>query len=95
MAQTPDTATDPNDVSHRITPAYRRYALFILVLAYTSSHVDRNIVGILIEPLKADLLLSDTQLGFLSGIAFALFYATLGIPIAISADRSRWRWTRR
>ena len=91
MAQTPDTATDPNDVSHRITPAYRRYALFILVLAYTSSHVDRNIVGILIEPLKADLLLSDTQLGFLSGIAFALFYATLGIPIAIFADRSNRR----
>ena len=91
MAQTPDTATDPNDVCHRITPAYRRYALFILVLAYTSSHVDRNIVGILIEPLKADLLLSDTQLGFLSGIAFALFYATLGIPIAIFADRSNRR----
>ena len=63
----------------------------ILVLAYTSSHVDRNIVGILIEPLKADLLLSDTQLGFLSGIAFALFYATLGIPIAIFADRSNRR----
>lgn len=91
MAQTPDNVTDANDVSHRITPAYRRYALFILVLAYTSSHVDRNIVGILIEPLKADLLLSDTQLGFLSGIAFALFYATLGIPIAIFADRSNRR----
>ncbi|OWL90086.1 spinster family MFS transporter [Halopseudomonas aestusnigri] len=91
MAQTPDTAADTQDVSYRITPAYRRYALFILVLAYTSSHVDRNIVGILIEPLKADLLLSDTQLGFLSGIAFALFYATLGIPIAIFADRSNRR----
>ena len=91
MAQTPDTAADTQDVSHRITPAYRRYALLILVLAYTSSHVDRNIVGILIEPLKADLLLSDTQLGFLSGIAFALFYATLGIPIAIFADRSNRR----
>lgn len=91
MAQTPDTAADRQDVSHRITPAYRRYALLILVLAYTSSHVDRNIVGILIEPLKADLLLSDTQLGFLSGIAFALFYATLGIPIAIFADRSNRR----
>lgn len=91
MAQTPENAADQNDVSHRITPAYRRYALLILVLAYTSSHVDRNIVGILIEPLKADLLLSDTQLGFLSGIAFALFYATLGIPIAIFADRSNRR----
>lgn len=91
MAQTPENTADQNDVSHRITPAYRRYALLILVLAYTSSHVDRNIVGILIEPLKADLLLSDTQLGFLSGIAFALFYATLGIPIAIFADRSNRR----
>lgn len=85
------SATATDDYTSRITPAYRRYALFILVLAYTSSHVDRNIVGILIQPLKADLMLSDTQLGFLSGIAFALFYATLGIPIAIWADRSNRR----
>ncbi|HDZ57368.1 MAG TPA: MFS transporter [Pseudomonas xinjiangensis] len=96
MALTPETPADPrdpheDDVGARITPAYRRYALILLVAAYTSSHVDRNIVGILIEPLKADLLLSDTQLGFLSGIAFALFYATLGIPIAIFADRSNRR----
>lgn len=85
------SAPDTDDFTRRITPAYRRYALFILVLAYTSSHVDRNIVGILIQPLKADLMLSDTQLGFLSGIAFALFYATLGIPIAVWADRSNRR----
>src|SRR5690554_4921864 len=92
MSQTPETsAPAKDDFASRITPAYRRYALFILVLTYTSSHVDRNIVGILIQPLKADLLLSDTQLGFLSGIAFALFYATLGIPIAIWADRSNRR----
>ncbi|WP_373186143.1 spinster family MFS transporter [Halopseudomonas sp.] len=87
MTPSPETT----DGVVRITPAYRRYALFLLVVAYTSSHVDRNIVGILIEPLKADLLLSDTQLGFLSGIAFALFYATLGIPIAVWADRSNRR----
>lgn len=87
MTPSPETT----DGVVQITPAYRRYALFLLVVAYTSSHVDRNIVGILIEPLKADLLLSDTQLGFLSGIAFALFYATLGIPIAIWADRSNRR----
>lgn len=74
-----------------ISPRYRTYALAVLVLTYTSSHVDRNIVGILVEPLKADLLLSDTQIGFLTGIAFALFYATLGIPIAIWADRSNRR----
>lgn len=93
MAQTPDSPPGmlDSDAARRITPAYRRYALIILVAAYTSSHVDRNIVGILIEPLKADLGLSDTQLGFLSGIAFALFYATLGIPIAIWADRSNRR----
>ncbi|SDS01506.1 Predicted arabinose efflux permease, MFS family [Halopseudomonas litoralis] len=92
MSQLPETSANAkDDFVSRITPAYRRYALFILVLAYTSSHVDRNIVGILIEPLKADLLLSDTQLGFLSGIAFALFYATLGIPIAVWADRSNRR----
>lgn len=91
MALKPDLSVGTEDYASRITPRYRRYALFLLVLAYTSSHVDRNIVGILIEPLKADLLLSDTQLGFLSGIAFALFYATLGIPIAIWADRSNRR----
>ncbi|WP_420559803.1 spinster family MFS transporter [Tepidicaulis sp.] len=81
----------PVSPADKITPGYRSYALGILVLGYTSSHVDRNIVGILVEPLKADLLLSDTQIGFLSGIAFALFYATLGIPIAIWADRSNRR----
>jgi len=86
MAQ--ETAASP-DV--KITPGYRSYALGVLVLGYTSSHVDRNIVGIMVEPLKADLLLSDTQIGFLTGIAFALFYATLGIPIAIWADRSNRR----
>lgn len=94
MANTSETTAaeqEQDDVGSRITPAYRRYALIVLLAAYTSSHVDRNIVGILIEPLKADLLLSDTQLGFLSGIAFALFYATLGIPIAIFADRSNRR----
>ena len=55
-------SSETTDAVVEITPAYRRYALFLLVVAYTSSHVDRNIVGILIEPLKADLLLSDTQL---------------------------------
>jgi len=78
-------------VPAKLSPGYRRYALMILVLGYTSSHVDRNIMGILLEPIKAELLLSDTQLGFLSGIAFAIFYATLGIPIALVADRGNRR----
>jgi predicted MFS family arabinose efflux permease len=74
-----------------ITPQYRRYALILLLLVFTSSHVDRQILAILLEPIKHELALSDTQLGFLSGIAFAIFYATLGIPIAMWADRSNRR----
>jgi predicted MFS family arabinose efflux permease len=74
-----------------ITPEYRQYTLLILVLVFTSSHVDRQILAILLEPIKHELALSDTQLGFLSGIAFAIFYATLGIPISMWADRGNRR----
>lgn len=70
-----------------ITPAYRRYALFMLVVIYTSAFVDRQIMGVLLEPVRLDLGLSDTQMGFMTGLAFALFYATLGMPIAFLADR--------
>ncbi|MGB5093626.1 MAG: MFS transporter [Parvibaculum sp.] len=73
------------------TPAYRWYALSILTLVYTVNYVDRQILSILLQPIKMELGLSDTQLGFLSGIAFAIFYATLGIPIAFLADRSSRR----
>ncbi|MBI1261623.1 MAG: MFS transporter [Rhizobiales bacterium] len=73
------------------TPFYRHYALFLLVLAYTSSHVDRNIMGIVLQPIQTELGASDTAMGFLGGLAFALFYATLGIPIALWADRGNRR----
>ena len=72
-------------------PWYRWYALGVLVLVFTSSHVDRQIMGILLEPIKHDLGASDTQMGFLIGLTFALFYATLGMPIAMLADRSNRR----
>jgi predicted MFS family arabinose efflux permease len=77
--------------SSQITPQYRRYAMLLLVLVFTSSHVDRQILAILLQPIKLEMQLSDTQLGFLSGIAFAIFYATLGIPMAMWADRSNRR----
>jgi predicted MFS family arabinose efflux permease len=70
---------------------YRRWALGILTLVYVSNFVDRQILSILLEPIKQTFGLSDTQLGFLSGISFALFYATLGIPIAMWADRGNRR----
>jgi MFS family permease len=54
---------------------------------YMVNLLDRFLMGLLLQPIKADLRLSDTQLGFLTGIAFGLFYATLGLPIARWADR--------
>ena len=74
-----------------ITKRYRNYALFVLTLVFTSSHVDRQIIGILLQPIKTDLGASDTQMGFLVGLTFAIFYATLGMPIAMLADRGNRR----
>ncbi len=61
--------------------------LAILLLAYVFNFIDRQIVGILAVPIKAELGLTDTQLGLMIGLAFALFYTGLGIPIAWLADR--------
>lgn len=65
----------------------RRLTLALLTLTYFFSFVDRQILAILQELIKHDLGLSDTELGLLAGFAFALFYATLGIPVARLADR--------
>lgn len=73
------------------TPLVRRYTLAVLVIVYTMNFVDRQILSILLESIKADLGLSDQALGFLAGFAFAAFYATLGIPIALWADRGNRR----
>jgi len=69
------------------TPRYRNYALGVLFLGYVVNFVDRSILSILLEPIKLSLELNDTQLGLLGGLAFAVFYTTLGIPIAALADR--------
>jgi MFS family permease len=71
--------------------ANRNVALILLWLVYTTSVLDRYAMGILAEPLKRDLGISDTVLGFLSGAVFGLFYATLAIPIARLADRTNRR----
>jgi MFS family permease len=73
------------------SPRYKWYVLGVLTAVYTSSHVDRQIMGILLEPIKIELDASDTQMGFLVGLTFALFYATLGLPIAMLADRKNRR----
>ena len=66
----------------------RRLVVGFLVIAYTLNFLDRQTVGILAEPIKHDLRLTDSQLGWLGGTAFALFYTVLAIPIARLADRS-------
>ena len=75
----------------KIDDAARRYALGVLVVVYTFNFIDRQILSILLEPIKLDLGLSNTQMGLLAGFAFAAFYATLGIPIARFADRNNRR----
>jgi predicted MFS family arabinose efflux permease len=70
-----------------VTEKYRRYTLFMLLMVFTFSHVDRHIMSVLLQPIKEEMLLSDTQLGFLTGLAFAFFYATLAMPMAMWADR--------
>jgi len=70
---------------------YRWTVLVMLTLVYTFNFIDRQILVILQEPIKADLGLSDAQLGLLTGFSFALVYVTAGIPIAWLADRSNRR----
>ncbi len=71
----------------KISSNYRKYALGVLFVGYVINFIDRSILSLLLEPIKLELALSDTQLGLLGGLAFALFYTCLGIPIAALADR--------
>lgn len=66
---------------------YKNYLLILLMVILTFNYVDRCALGIVLQDIKIDLDVTDTQLGFLTGIAFALFYSVMGIPIARWADR--------
>jgi len=69
------------------TPKYRFYVLMMLTLVYTLNFIDRNLVNVIAQPIIAEFHLSDSQYGFLNGPPFAIFYALMGIPIAMAADR--------
>lgn len=73
--------------SQSYSTRYRRWMLGLLILAYASSFVDRIIVATVGQAMKVDLQLSDLQLGLLGGMAFALFYTVMGIPVARLAER--------
>ena len=81
------TTNNQKQVSNR----YLNYVLVMLTLVYVFNFVDRQLLVILQESIKKELHLSDTQLGLLSGFTFAIFYVTLGIPIARLADKRNRR----
>lgn len=70
---------------------YAYYVLGVLFVVYIFNFIDRQILAILLQPIKEDLKISDTALGFLTGFAFAVFYTVAGLPLARLADR----WVRR
>jgi MFS family permease len=74
------------DAGVYFSPLYSWYVVFVLMLALMVAYIDRQILSLLVEPIKRDLDVSDTQIGLLAGFAFALFYTVLGVPIARLAD---------
>jgi MFS family permease len=74
-----------------VRPAYAWFVVFVLTLAYTCSFIDRQILTLLIEPIRRDLQINDTQVSLLGGLAFSILYTTLGIPIARLADQAHRR----
>jgi predicted MFS family arabinose efflux permease len=83
-----DEISDRTNIQPSYSERYKRSVLGLLVLAYTFNFIDRTIVNTIGQAIKVDLKLTDTELGLLGGLAFAVFYTLLGIPIARLADRS-------
>ena len=84
--------TDAPQAQSRRADPYPFTVLAVLIIAYTLNFLDRQILGILAGSIKAELGLTDSQLGLMGGLAFALFYTALGIPVAWLADRWSRTW---
>ncbi|MGN6375314.1 MAG: MFS transporter, partial [Sphingomonas sp.] len=74
------------------SPGYRRLVLAMLLVVYTFNFLDRQILGILAPAIKADLHLTDAEFGAVGGLAFAMLYSVLGVPLAYLADRTSRSW---
>ena len=83
-----ESDTAPDTAQKLFKPLYRNYVLALLFLGYALNAIDRGVLGFLLEPIRHEFNATDTQLGFLGGVAFAIFYSVFGIPIAAWADRS-------
>ena len=90
--QTAEATPRAADPSTDVDGAYAKYVLGVLVVVYVFNFIDRQILSILAEDIKADLGITDAQIGFLYGTAFAVFYAVFGIPLGRLADT--WHRTR-
>lgn len=88
MSESSDPREGPSPLP---SPGYSRYVLGVLFVVYVFNFIDRQILAILLDPIKSDLGVSDTEMGFLTGFAFAIFYALAGLPIARWADRGSRR----
>ena len=86
MQRTPTAMTEKTD------GLYSHYVLGVLVAAYILSFIDRNVMSILVGPIKADFQITDFQFGLLQGLFFSVFYTFLGLPIGRLADRYNRRW---
>ena len=86
-------ALGPGRVADRRAWTLRQanFALAVFLAAYVLSFVDRQILGLMVDPIRRSLGLSDLQIGLLQGVAFALLYATMGVPFGMAVDR----WSRR
>lgn len=80
-------ADAPDDANPQSVTPYSYYVLGLLFVVYVVNFIDRQVLAILLDPIKQDLGVSDTAMGFLTGFAFALFYTIAGLPIARWADR--------
>ncbi|WP_425229978.1 MFS transporter [Sphingomonas sp.] len=79
----------PADAAPATTDRAAWWLLAVLILAYTFSYIDRSILTLMVAPIRASLKISDVQLSLLNGLAFALFYTLLGIPIGRQIDKRR------
>ncbi|MDZ4731627.1 MAG: MFS transporter [Xanthomonadales bacterium] len=90
------TKTDNSAIAKPVEPPWPRpiyawYTVGVLMLAYTNSFIDRQIISLLIEPIRRDLQINDTQVSLLAGIAFTIFYTLMGVPIARLSDEKNRR----
>lgn len=83
------TETARADEGDYPSSGYAWYVVVLLTLGYILSFLDRIIINLLVEPIKADFALTDTQIGLLMGVAFSIFYATMGIPLGWLADNMK------